>query len=262
MTTPTPDHSIYAVKYAGPFSVYSGYNVWQWDMATSEFDLENWYLWCITGGDATVVVDTGADLELTQRRKKSELVESPAVALGRLGVDAADVEHVVLTHLHWDHAGGVHLFPRATFYLQAAEYHFWTRDPIGSRPPFANMTDDASLQYLTQLEGTKRLVLLDGDREILPGIQCLSAAGHTPGQQAVVVSTKRGKAIIGSDCAHVFRNYTEDWPSAFSMDLAGCLRTYEKLRATASSPDIIFPGHDPLMYDAYPRIAEGVTQLV
>ncbi len=153
-----------------------------------------------------MVVDTGADLELTQRRKKSELVESPAVALGRLGIEAADVEHVVLTHLHWDHAGGVHLFPRATFYLQAAEYHFWTRDPIGARPPFANMTD--------------------------------------------------------SDCAHVFRNYTEDWPSASSMDLAGCLRTYEKLRAAASSPDIIFPGHDPLMYDAYPRIAEGVTQLV
>jgi len=174
VTPPTPEHSIYAVKYAGPFSVYSGYNVWQWDMATNEFDLENWYLWCITGGDATVVVDTGADPELTQRRKKSELVESPAVALGRLGIEAADVEHVVLTHLHWDHAGGVHLFPRATFYLQAAE----------------------------------------------------------------------------------------DWPSAFSMDLAGCLRTYEKLRAAASSPDIIFPGHDPLMYDAYPRIAEGVTQLV
>jgi len=250
------------VKYAGPFSVYSGYNVWQWDMATSEFELENWYLWCIRGADATVVVDTGADPELTRRRKKSSLYENPATVLARLGVDATAVEHVVLTHLHWDHAGGVHLFPRATFYLQEAEYRFWTHDPIAARPPFANLTDETSLRYLAALEGTERLVLLNGDRQILPGIGCLSAPGHTPGQQAVVVDTARGRAIIGSDCAHVFRNYEQDWPSAFSMDLGACLRTYDKLRAAASANDIIFPGHDVLMYDNYPRVADGVTQLV
>ncbi|MGZ4766766.1 MAG: N-acyl homoserine lactonase family protein [Ilumatobacteraceae bacterium] len=250
------------MKYAGPFSVYSGYNVWQWDMATNEFELENWYLWCIRGGDAVVVVDTGADPELTQRRKKSPLYENPADVLARLEVDAAAVEHVVLTHLHWDHAGGVHLFPRATFYVQEAEYRFWTQDPIAARPPFANLADEASLKYLAALEGSDRLVLLNGDREILPGIECVLASGHTPGQQAVVVDTAQGRAIIGSDCAHVFRNYREDWPSAFSMDLAACLHTYEKLRSKASSLDIIFPGHDVLMYDDYPRVVEGVTQLV
>jgi glyoxylase-like metal-dependent hydrolase (beta-lactamase superfamily II) len=257
-----PEHSIFAVKYAGPFSVYSGYNVWQWDMATSEFELENWYLWCIRGADVTVVVDTGADPALTKLRKKSPLYENPVDVLARLDVDAAAVEHVVLSHLHWDHAGGVHLFPQATFYLQAAEYRFWIQDPVAARPPFANLTDEASLRYLAALEGTDRLVLLDGDRQILPGIECLSAPGHTPGQQAVAVDTARGKAIIGSDCAHVFRNYEHDWPSAFSMNLGDCLHTYDKLRSAASANDIIFPGHDVLMYDNYPRVAEGVTQLV
>jgi glyoxylase-like metal-dependent hydrolase (beta-lactamase superfamily II) len=257
-----PEHTIYAVKYAGPFNVYGGYLVWQWDMATTEFEWENWYLWCIRGGVDTVVVDTGADPELTRRRKKSPLFENPVDVLARVGVEAAAVKHVVLTHMHWDHVGGVHLFPQATFYIQEAEYRFWTQDPVAARPPFANLTDDASLAYLTGLEGTERLVLLSGDREILPGIECLSAPGHTPGLQAVAVETALGKAIVGSDAAHVFRNYDEDWPSAFSMDLAGCLRTYEKLRAIASSSDLIFPGHDVLMYDDYPLVAEGVTQLV
>jgi glyoxylase-like metal-dependent hydrolase (beta-lactamase superfamily II) len=256
-----PEHEIYALKYAGPFSVFGGYLVWQWDMATTEFEQENWYLWCIRGGGSTVVVDTGADLALTQRRKKSPLVEDPSVVLARLGVDAATVEHVVLSHLHWDHAGGVNLFPRATFYVQAAEYEFWTSS-TAARPPFANLTDGDSFAYLRALEGTERLVLLDGDREILPGITCLLASGHTPGQQAVVVDTAKGKAVIGSDCAHVFRNYELDWPSAFSMDLGACLRTFEKLRAHASSPELIFPGHDVLMHDAYPLVAEGVTRLV
>ena len=257
-----PEYAIYAVKYAGPFSVYSGFLVWQWDMATAKFELENWYLWCIRGEDETVVVDTGADPRLTQRRKKSELCENPAEVLARLGVEAPGVEHVVLTHLHWDHAGGLQHFPRATFYVQEAEYRFWTEDPLAARPPFAHLTDEASLEYLTGLEGTNRLVLLSGDQEIRPGIECLLVPGHTPGFQAVAVDTVLGKAVVGSDCGHVFRNYQEDWPSAFSMDLAGCLRGYEKLRARASSPELIFPGHDVLMYDDYPRVADGVTKLV
>jgi glyoxylase-like metal-dependent hydrolase (beta-lactamase superfamily II) len=257
-----PEYAIYAVKYAGPFSVYGGYLVWQWDMATTAFEQENWYVWCIRGANETVVVDTGADLALTRRRKKSPLIENPAEVLARLGVEAATVEHVVLTHLHWDHAGGVQLFPQATFYVQEAEYRFWTEDPVAARPPFANLTDGKSLAYLAGLEGTGRLVLLRGDREIRSGIECLLAPGHTPGLQAVAVDTARGTAIVGSDSGHVFRNYQEDWPSAFSMDLAACLRSYEKLRARASAPELIFPGHDVLMYDNYPRVAEGVTQLI
>jgi glyoxylase-like metal-dependent hydrolase (beta-lactamase superfamily II) len=56
-----PEYSIYAARYAGPFAVYGGYLVWQWDMATTEFEAENWYLWCVRGEGQTVVVDTGAD---------------------------------------------------------------------------------------------------------------------------------------------------------------------------------------------------------
>lgn len=256
------DRSIYALKYAGPFNVYSGYNVWQWDMATEEFERENWYLWCVRGDGPTVVVDTGADPALTRSRKQADRYEDPTDVLARLDVDAATVEHVVLSHLHWDHAGGVHLFPSATFYVQAAEYRFWTEDPIAKRPPFANLTDPASIEYLTALDGTDRLVIVDGDREIVRGIECLLAPGHTPGQQAVAVDgTAQGRAILGSDCAHTFRNYRYDWPSAFSMDLAECLRTYDKLRAAASSIDLLFPGHDVAMHDDFPAVAEGVTQL-
>lgn len=258
-----PDRSIYAVKYAGPFSVYSGYNVWQWDMATEAFERENWYLWCVRGDGPTVVVDTGADPALTRSRKQADRFEDPVAVLGRLDVDADTVEHVVLSHLHWDHAGGVHLFPSATFYVQAAEWRFWTEDPIAKRPPFANLVDPASIEHLASLDGTDRLVIIDGDREIVPGIECLHAPGHTPGQQAVAVDgTARGRAIVGSDCAHTFRNYTYDWPSAFSMDLSECLRTYDKLRAAASSVDLLFPGHDVAMHDDYPAVADGVTQLV
>ena len=101
--------------------MYGGFLVWQWDMAASEFETENWYLWCIPRRRPHGGGRPGADPAMTLERKKSPRFENPAEVIGRLGVDAATVEHVVLTHLHWDHAGGVRLFPRATFYLQESE---------------------------------------------------------------------------------------------------------------------------------------------
>jgi hypothetical protein len=76
------------------------------------------------------------------------------------------------------------------------------------------------------------------------------------------VNTARGTAIIGSDCAHVFRNYQEDWPSALIVDLVGWMKTYDKLRQRASSADLLFPGHDRLLLQNYPAVARDITRLV
>jgi erythromycin esterase-like protein len=80
--------------------------------------------------------------------------------------------------------------------------------------------------------------------------------------QAVAVNTARGTAILGSDCAHVFRNYHEDWPSVLIVDLVGWMKSYDKLRKAASAPDLLFPGHDRRMLDDYPAVVEDVTKLV
>ena len=59
-----------------------------------------------------------------------------------------------------------------------------------------------------------------------------------------------------------FRNYTEDWPSSLIVDLVGWMKTYEKLRARVSSPDLLFPGHDRLLLENYPEVAKDITRLV
>jgi glyoxylase-like metal-dependent hydrolase (beta-lactamase superfamily II) len=76
------------------------------------------------------------------------------------------------------------------------------------------------------------------------------------------VNTAGGTAIIGSDCAHVFRNYREDWPSALIVDLVGWMKTYDKLRERVSSPDLLFPGHDRLLLENYQEVASDITRLV
>ena len=253
------EHEIYALKYAGPFVRTGAHLMWyqDWD----RIEKINYYIWCIKGAGATVVVDAGVTPQLAQERGLEGYV-NPVEVLARLNVAADEVRHVVITHMHFDHANGVSLFPEATFYIQEDEYRFWLEDPVATRPPFRHVADTASTAYLASLEGTDRLVLLKGDQQIIPGIQCLLAPGHTVALQTVAVNTVRGTAILGSDCAHVFRNYQEDWPSALIVDLVGWMKTYEKLRERVSSPDLLFPGHDRLLLENYPEVAQDITRLV
>ena len=251
-------YEIYALKYAGPFIRTGAHVMWyrDWDQA----ETINYYIWCIKGAGETVVVDAGVTPQMAAERELEGYV-NPAEVLARINVKADEVRHVVITHMHFDHAGGADLFPQAKFYIQEAEYRFWLENPVAGRPPFKEVSDPVSTDYLKSLEGTKRLVLLEGDQQILPGIHCLLSPGHTVALQTVAVNTAGGTAIIGSDCAHVFRNYREDWPSALIVDLVGWMKTYDKLRARVSSPDLLFPGHDRLLLENYPKVAADITRL-
>jgi glyoxylase-like metal-dependent hydrolase (beta-lactamase superfamily II) len=253
------EYEIYAIKYAGPFESSGAFVMWnrEWEKTVKR----NYYIWCVKGSGETVVVDAGVSPELASEKNLSGYA-SPAEVISRMGVEAHKVEHVVITHIHWDHTSGVSLFPNATFYIQDEEYRFWLKDAVAKRPPFAHVSDETAKAYLASLEGTDRLVLLKGDQEILPGIECLLSPGHTVALQVVAVNTAKGTAILGSDCAHLFRNYREDWPSCLIVDLVGWMKSYERLREKASSIDLIFPGHDFLMAEDYPSIAAGITRLV
>ena len=253
------DYEVYALKYAGPFMRTGAHLMWYRDWDQTE--TINYYIFCIKSDAATVVVDAGLTPELAEQRQLDGYV-SPAEVLARIDVTAGEVRHVIVTHMHFDHANGVSLFPQATFYVQEDEYRFWLEDPIASRPPFKEVSDAHGNAYLAALEGTERLFLFKGDQQVIPGIQCLLAPGHTVGLQAVAVDTAEGTAILGSDCAHIFRNYREDWPSALIVDLVAWMKTYDKLRARAASPDLLFPGHDRLLLENYPQVAEGVARLV
>ena len=256
-------YEIYALRFAGPLLSPA-----MMVKFMSDFDKtveRGYYIWCIRkvegNPDETIVVDAGVAPGKAAERDINGYV-SPAEMLSRLGVDAGAVKHVILTHLHWDHANGVSLFPKATFYVQEKEYRFWLEDPLAKRPPLQSVGNEECIRYLKALEGTSRLVLTNGDEELMPGIGCVLAPGHTIGLQAVTVNTAKGIALLGSDCAHLFKNYAEDWPSSIITDMLAWLRTYDKVRSLVTDRTLLFPGHDLLMTENYPEVAENVTRLV
>ena len=133
------------------------------------------------------------------------------------------------------------------------------KDPIAKRAPFLHVSDPSANRYLARLEGKKRLHLIRGDKKILPGIELLLTPGHTPGMQAVAVNTAKGTAIVGSDLAHVAVSYRNDIPSAIITDMSAWMKSFDKVRAKASSLDLLFPGHDPALLENYPKVAEDVS---
>jgi glyoxylase-like metal-dependent hydrolase (beta-lactamase superfamily II) len=259
MSSSTPLYEIYAVKYAGPLISSVAMVCWNtdWDKKIER----NYYVWVIKGNGETLIVDCGVAPSLAKERGISGYV-NPIEALARIGIEGSQVKKVIITHVNFDHISGIELFPNATFYIQEKEFNFWIKDPIAQKPPFLRLSDPVGNQYLAKLEGTKRLVLINGDQVILPGIELLFAPGHTPGLQVVAVNTAKGTAIVGSDCAHLFRNYIEEIPSSFIIDMIAWMKTYDKLKSKVSSLDLLFPGHDIKMLTEYPKVAEDITRLV
>lgn len=259
MSSDLPTYEIYAVKYAGPLVSSVAMVVWNtdWDQKIER----NYYVWVVKGRDETLIVDCGITPALAQKKQIPGYVH-PLEVLRRMGIDGSKVKRVVATHIHFDHISGIELFREATVYVQEAEFHFWMNDPLARKPPFLKLTDPVGNRCLAGLEGTGRLRIIRGDQEILPGIELLLAPGHTPGLQAVSVNTVKGTAILGSDCAHLFRNYEEEIPSCFISDLPAWMRTYDKLKSRASSLPLLFPGHDAKMATQFPSVAEGITRLV
>jgi len=260
---PLPEYRIYACKYGGTAIRSKAISLWNtgWD----EKAPINFYVWAVKASNGeTLVVDAGPSPAIAAARKLPGYV-NPVEVLARLETTADSVSKVVLTHAHWDHVGNIEAylqaFPKARFYIQRREFDFYVKNPLSQRKPIAVLFDLPASKVLGGMAGSDRLMILDGDSNLAPGIDLYLAPGHTPGLQVVRVNTAKGPAVVGSDCAHLFQGYREDTGSCYVMDMPAWIQSFDKVKSKAAI-ELIFPGHDVLMTDNYPKVADGITQLV
>ena len=258
-----PEYEIYAAKYGGPLVLKVAIVLWL--VGWNEDGPINYYVWAIKAKDGEItLVDTGPSPAQGAARKVPGFVD-PIEVVARIGATADSVSRVVITHMHWDHVGNIEgywrAYPKAKFYVQKRDFDFCVKDPVSLRKPVVAVFDPAANKIVGELERSDRLVIVDGDVNLAPGLDLFLAPGHTVGLQVVRVNTAKGPAVVGSDCAHVFRGYREDNPSVFIMDMPAWMRSFDKVKALAPI-DLIFPGHDVLMHQNYPKVAEDVTRLV
>ncbi len=220
----------------------------------------DYFMWVLKRDDEIILVDTGYDdAEAADRDRPIRM--NPAVALAPLGLKPEEITAVIVTHLHYDHAGGLHLFPNATLHMQAAEMAFATgpcmcHDTL--RMPF---TADHVCEAVKRLYSGK-LIFHDGEAEVVDGVTVHCIGGHSRGLQCVRVRTSAGWLVLASDAAHYYENFEFRKPFPIVVDLQDMLDGYDTLNRLASSPELIIPGHDPLVRTHFPTgIADHITRL-
>jgi len=120
----SPDiYEVYAIKYATREGTRSG-NFIGGDPHDGPMPMD-YFVWLIRNPERTVVVDVGFS-EAVARQRKRTFLRTPSAGLALLGVQAATVQDVVITHMHYDHVGTFFDFPAARFHLQDAEMSFAT----------------------------------------------------------------------------------------------------------------------------------------
>jgi glyoxylase-like metal-dependent hydrolase (beta-lactamase superfamily II) len=203
----------------------------------------------------TVVIDTGFDAATAARRGRQLLLE-PGEGLRLLGVDCQQVKHVIITHLHYDHAGNLQLFPRARFHLQDSEMAFATGRHM-AQPFFSHAYDIEAVISMLRLVYAAQVRFHDGDAQVVPGITIHHIGGHTEGLQVVRVWTRLGWIVIASDAAHYLANMSGR-PFPIVADVMRMSAGWDRLRELASGPDYIIPGHDPLVMSRYVEPESGL----
>lgn len=218
-------------------------------------------VWLVKGNGRNILVDSGfyRDQFFKQWKVKDFMKPSDAVALA--GVKPEEITDVIITHMHWDHADGMDLFPKAKIWIQKDEYTYYTGEAWQQRNTHGGIDRDDVLA-IVKLNMEGRVGLVNGDaQEIIPGVICYTGGKHTWQSQFVSVETKDGKVVLASDNMYLYENMDKHVPIAATLDADSNLRAQDRMKQIAASPKLVIPGHDPAMFERFPKVAERVVRI-
>lgn len=211
----------------------------------------DYFTWAVIGKERSFVVDIGFS-EATARRRNRDWPRCPIESLRLVGLDPASVKDVVISHLHYDHAGNFNLLPNARFHVQEPEIYFAAGRHM--RNAFFKLPYEADdIVDVVRLNFADRVMFHNGRVDLAPGISLEQAPGHTCGHQVVRVHTRRGWIVLMSDASHYYENIFKRRPFPLALDVGQMLDSYDHILALAGGGmDRVIPGHDPLVMKIYP----------
>lgn len=245
---PSDTYDVFAVKYAH-FEKRSPENFIGGDSHDVPMPLD-YFVWVVRNEAHTFVLDTGFSAETGNRRNRT-IIRSPGEGLQMLGIEPGDVREVVLSHMHYDHAGNLDLFENARYHIQDKEMAFCTGRCMCQQvlqAPFE--LGDVTGMVRRVFEG--RACFHDGVSELAPGVTLHHVGGHSSGLQVMRVKTRRGYVVLASDATHFYANFLEGRPFPIVVSVPDTLEGYKTIQALATSVDHVIPGHDPLVMSRYP----------
>jgi len=167
-------------------------------------------------------------------------ITSVEEGLRGFGLSPADIDIVIVTHLHSDHIALGSLYPNARFVVQRKELDYARRPHILD-----------SMFYRPDMFESLKLESVDGETEIAPGVATFLTPGHSPGGQSVEITTKVGKVVITGFCCFMSNFEQTDSMAKMGWEVAApelhqdCRDAYDSVLQVKARGDVVVPLHDP-----------------
>lgn len=188
----------------------------------------------------------------------------PDSALLSMNISPQDVSELILTHPHYDHIGGITLFPNARIWMNQDDFDYfvgpaWEKEgnPIG-----LNKQD---VTNLLSIKSEGRLKLFRGDDvEFMPGIKAYTGSRHTCENFYLVVNStsEKDKVLVASDAVWFYLNLEKELPASISFDSVAYVNAMKRMKTLIRDPDLILPGHDNQVFSKFPKVNERVVRIM
>jgi glyoxylase-like metal-dependent hydrolase (beta-lactamase superfamily II) len=248
----TPEYSIQAIRYATTPGVVSDLVVG--GPKDQKIDIAM-VVWLIRGGGHIILFDSGFHRETFSKDYPMQNYLRPDLAVKTAGVEPDQVTDIVISHAHWDHMGGLDLFPKAQVWIQKDEYRYYTTEAWQPGGDHGGI-DPEDVKELVQLNTEGRVHLVDGDNvEILPGIRAYTGSRHTFASQYLRVEGNPNYVLASDNCYLYFNLSSHLAGNTFSnADHAANIAQQSRMIQLAGSADRVVPGHDILQFQKFPTI--------
>jgi glyoxylase-like metal-dependent hydrolase (beta-lactamase superfamily II) len=256
---PKPRYEVYAIRYATIPNFQVADLVAGADRAR-RMDIAM-MIWLVEGNGRHILVDSGFYRDRFLKEWKPVDYVKPSEAIARAGLKPEDITDLIVSHMHWDHADGIDLFPKARTWIQKDELEYYAGSAWQSRGTHGGI-DPEDVLALVKLNTEGRVRLVNGDaQEILPGISCYTGGKHTYASQFVTVNTAAGAVVLASDNMYLYENLEKHAAIAQTLDAESNLRAQDRMKQLAADPRLIVPGHDPAVFARFPNPQPGVARI-
>jgi glyoxylase-like metal-dependent hydrolase (beta-lactamase superfamily II) len=219
-------------------------------------------IWVLKGIDGRVaIVDSGFHREQYFRQFAVKDYVKPSEAIASLGLKADDVTDVIVSHMHWDHAGGIDLFPRARVWIQKDEYDYYAGEAWQQRSTHGGIDAEDVLELVRRNTAGLVSFVRGDDETTISGLTFNVGGKHTYASQFVTVQTPKSVVVIASDNMYLYENLDQRKPIAQTLDPAANLRAQDRMRSLATEPRLLVPGHDPAVFERFPHITDRIVRI-
>lgn len=220
-------------------------------------------VWLLKGENGTnILVDAGC-LDTAKTKPRSKGYIRPDSLLERINLFPSDITDVIITHPHYDHIGGINLFPKAKIWMQKNDFEYFVGEAWQENGKSVGLQKN-DVRNIIEINLQGRLKLVEGDDiEIMPGIRAYIGSKHSFENMYLLVNSnsKTNKILIASDAIWFYYNLDNLLPATLCFDRVAYVEAMKRIKTLVTNPDLIIPGHDNIIYSKFPKVAEGIVKI-